>query len=231
MKRTLVEYLDMLPLPALVLSNSTKKFKYVNDAAIQKYGYSREEFSQLTPFDIRPKEDIERAKQSIEHFKQLKHGDQGIWRHLTKAGKILYVKIMTQPVTCDNEECMLATVADVSPQLELNQHSNDILSSLFEFALTAIVDADGIIQDCSEALCTKFNTTYQHLIGEPLRSILGDKHFSWSYCLEKLQNEHFFESLQQVDISKSIKELKILLIPVSRHGELKPQYLFFAMDV
>ena len=41
----------------MVFDEDTGRFLAANDAATQRYGYSREEFLQLTVYDIRPPED------------------------------------------------------------------------------------------------------------------------------------------------------------------------------
>src|SRR5690606_40607456 len=48
---------SLSPIPMWVYDIETLKFLDVNDAAVQHYGYSREEFLSLTINDIRPKED------------------------------------------------------------------------------------------------------------------------------------------------------------------------------
>jgi PAS domain S-box-containing protein len=46
------------PLPLLVMDLETFGFLDVNEAAVQQYGYTRDEFLQLTALDLRPKKDI-----------------------------------------------------------------------------------------------------------------------------------------------------------------------------
>lgn len=48
---------DKAPQPMMVFDEDTGRFLAANDAASQRYGYSREEFLQLTVYDIRPPED------------------------------------------------------------------------------------------------------------------------------------------------------------------------------
>ena len=46
------------PLPIYVFDNATLSILAVNDAAVAKYGWSREEFLDLTIEDIRPPEEV-----------------------------------------------------------------------------------------------------------------------------------------------------------------------------
>ena len=49
---------DISPQPSWIYDIKTLEFLDVNEAAVLHYGYSREEFLQMTLRDIRPPEDI-----------------------------------------------------------------------------------------------------------------------------------------------------------------------------
>lgn len=49
---------DSLPLPAWVFDRQTLAFLAVNDAAVQHFGYSPEEFLAMSIVDLRPPEDV-----------------------------------------------------------------------------------------------------------------------------------------------------------------------------
>jgi PAS domain S-box-containing protein len=51
---------DDNPQPMWLFDAETLAFLEVNNAAIENYGYSREEFLQMTILDIRPQEDVVR---------------------------------------------------------------------------------------------------------------------------------------------------------------------------
>lgn len=46
------------PLPMWIYDLKSLAFLEVNDAAVEKYGYSRAEFRKMTIKDIRPREDV-----------------------------------------------------------------------------------------------------------------------------------------------------------------------------
>ncbi len=46
------------PISHVVVDRKTLRFQTVNIAAIEQYGYSREEFLKMSLADIRPKEDV-----------------------------------------------------------------------------------------------------------------------------------------------------------------------------
>jgi PAS domain S-box-containing protein len=55
--RTLIEFMAQHPAPMWVYDLESLRFLEVNPAAVEHYGYSREEFLQMTLLAIRPAED------------------------------------------------------------------------------------------------------------------------------------------------------------------------------
>jgi PAS domain S-box-containing protein len=102
------------PMPMWIYHKSSYRFKEVNDAAILKYGYSREEFLSMTIMDIRPEEDISKVKQSVKQVQTdyLIHHDT--WRHLKKDGTLIYAEITAHHITHNNEPAVLVLINDVT---------------------------------------------------------------------------------------------------------------------
>jgi PAS domain S-box-containing protein len=81
------------PQPMWIYSKEDLRFLEVNDAAVALYGYTREEFLQMTILNIRPKEDITRVLESRARDQSPGYSPSGIWRHCRKDGSLMYVKI------------------------------------------------------------------------------------------------------------------------------------------
>src|SRR6186997_2527698 len=75
------------PMPMWIISEQTLDVMDVNDAAVDHYGYSRQEFLKLNSTDLRPAEDIEKYIGSIDHRDQREY--RGIWRHKKKDGSVI----------------------------------------------------------------------------------------------------------------------------------------------
>src|ERR1039458_5199252 len=56
---------DRAPVPMWVFDRESLRFLAVNDAAVWKYGYSREEFLALTIADIRPPADVPQLRRVV----------------------------------------------------------------------------------------------------------------------------------------------------------------------
>jgi PAS domain S-box-containing protein len=96
-----------------VYDRETFRFLAVNDAAVNLYGYSPEEFSRMTILDIRPAEDVPRLIQLIErHPEGLRQS--GEWRHRTKDGRELIVESVGHTLTFADREASLVVARDMT---------------------------------------------------------------------------------------------------------------------
>lgn len=86
---------DTMPEPAWVYDDQTLKFLEVNDAAIKRYGWSRNEFLTMTIRQIRPVEDLAQLEQALQHKQRGRH-DSGVFRHMDKHGRIFRVGVTAQ---------------------------------------------------------------------------------------------------------------------------------------
>jgi two-component system cell cycle sensor histidine kinase/response regulator CckA len=107
------------PQPMWVYDLETLAFLAVNQAAIQGYGYSREEFLAMTIRDIRPAEDVPRLLANVQSSTGL-HTD-GPWRHRRKDGSLTTVEIAAHPLRFHSREARLVMVNDISERTSLEQ--------------------------------------------------------------------------------------------------------------
>ncbi len=85
------------PQPMWIYDLETLAFLEVNDAAITRYGYSRDEFLKMTLKDIRPQEDIPMLMIDVEKSADIVT-QSGEWRHVTKNGQLRIVEIISHAV-------------------------------------------------------------------------------------------------------------------------------------
>ena len=103
----------------------TLRFLKVNDAAVDRYGYSREEFLAMTIKDIRPPQDLPKFLELLA-MPQPQLDKTGPWRHLLKDGSTVQVLITSHSATFDEHEARLVLAEDLteSQQLELELHQS-----------------------------------------------------------------------------------------------------------
>lgn len=104
------------PHPMWVFDQETLSFLDVNAAAIQFYGYAREEFLAMTIADIRPPEDLPRLLDSLSGVTEgLERA--GVWRHCKKDGTLIYVEITSHTLTFSGRRAEVVLANDVTERL------------------------------------------------------------------------------------------------------------------
>lgn len=107
------------PIPMYLYSCGNYRFLDVNQATINHYGYSREEFLSMGLPDIRPKEDYQSWEELI---KKLEGGmpfpDSVIVRHLKKDGKIITVEIKGNYIDFMGEKAQVILAHDITDQVK-----------------------------------------------------------------------------------------------------------------
>ena len=113
------------PNPMWVFDLETLAFLEVNEAAIQHYGYSREEFLAMTLMDIRPPE-----KDGPPKTPSPDTADRGIiWRHRRKDGSLIDVEVVWRPIVFRDRFAALTMATDVTERLRA-EHRNTVFSKL-----------------------------------------------------------------------------------------------------
>src|SRR5467141_3905689 len=108
------------PLPTWVIDRETLRFLEVNDAAVQQYGYSLNEFKSMSVLDLRPEE--ERARY-LEQLKQIPNEGHyhGHWKHRKKDGKVIQVETISHELEYAGKRVRLVVTQDISERQLLEQ--------------------------------------------------------------------------------------------------------------
>ncbi|HEX2981337.1 MAG TPA: GAF domain-containing protein [Anaerolineaceae bacterium] len=105
------------PSPMWVFRQDTLQFLDVNEAAVAKYGYSREEFLNKSVIDIRPPNEQAEFKQYIKEKLPNLHTTD-VWTHLTKDNRLLQVRVIAHPFDYSGIPAYLVIIEDISQQIE-----------------------------------------------------------------------------------------------------------------
>ena len=111
------------PVAMWIRDPTTLAFVAVNDAALRQYGYTREEFLELTIRDILPPEDAE----SISEFRwdatttTLEPWNAGIRKHRRKDGSTLWVEVTGRDVFSSGRRLRLILASDVTERLRVEE--------------------------------------------------------------------------------------------------------------
>lgn len=84
----------------------------VNEAALRRYGYSRDEFLRLQLRDLRPAEELPALEAALRELPPQRYGLE--WRHKTRAGEILNVRIFAADTDFDGRRARLVLAEDIT---------------------------------------------------------------------------------------------------------------------
>ncbi|GAC1632345.1 MAG: hypothetical protein NVS9B10_26770 [Nevskia sp.] len=107
---------DRSSLPMWVFDPASLRFLAVNDAAIEQYGYSREEFMAMTLADIRPSCDVPALRARLADLDQDNQRAE-VWPHRLKSGAIIRVETRAEWMPWDGRRARLVTALDVTERL------------------------------------------------------------------------------------------------------------------
>ncbi len=110
------------PIPMWVFDAETLVVLAVNEAALILYGYTREQFRQMTIRDLRPTEDVEALEAHLAQPRDVRTIRlDGIWRHVTARGDIIMVDIRSIPIVFNGHDAALVSIYDMTERLRIEQ--------------------------------------------------------------------------------------------------------------
>ncbi len=182
------------PQPMWVYDLETLAFLAVNDAAIAKYGYSRDEFLALTIKDIRPSEDVAAL---LVKLACITNGldEAGVWRHQLKNRQLIWVRITSHTLTFNRRPAEVVLAQDVTDQLQAEEslRANEAkLRAFMSFGpiLAWIVSPEGRFQYSNEAFARLLKMSPDQVEGSTVQDI-----FPPDYATEYLAiNRRVFEA-------------------------------------
>ena len=196
---------DTLPFPMWVVDMDTLRYLEANQAAVQRYGYSREEFLQMTVMDIRPPEEVPRMTQFLKTVKQ-ERIDAMPLLHRTRSGGIIEVEVTSEDLRDGDTRARLVIAIDVTAR---NHTEAALRASQEQLRQSQKMEAVGSL---AGGIAHDFNNL--------LTAILG-------YCDLALESAHPDDSvsLDVQEIRRAAQraaELTHQLLAFSRRQMLKP---------
>jgi two-component system cell cycle sensor histidine kinase/response regulator CckA len=127
------------PLPMWVVDATSLAFIVVNDAAVRKYGYTREEFMALTMDQIaEPEED---AAATRAEGSALSDSASAAWRHRRKDGQTLHVESTWHEIPFAGRDAVLVLTLDRTEQRRTDARNRE-QANLLNLASDAIIVRD-----------------------------------------------------------------------------------------
>lgn len=160
---------DANPHPMLIFDVGSLSILAVNEAAVEQYGYSRDEFLSLTVNDIRPPEDQSKLASHLKTVtSQLTRS--GVWRHRKKDGTVFYADVLSHGVTFEGKGARLVVATDVTAQVHAEQamrQGEARLVNIINSAMDAIITVD------ESQTVLVFNAAAERIFGLPSSEAIG----------------------------------------------------------
>jgi PAS domain S-box-containing protein len=144
----------------------------VNEAAIRNYGYSRQEFLNLTIKDIRPAEDVPVVLESIAKSGTVSEGNR-IWRHRRKDGTLLDVEVTSHPLVYAGRNARLVVSTDITKRKQAEEALRQseerfrlLVSGVKDYAIF-MLDPDGRVATWNAGAERFKGYAAQDIIGQP----------------------------------------------------------------
>jgi PAS domain S-box-containing protein len=139
---------ESIPLPAWVYDRETLGVLAVNDAAVRRYGYTREEFLRLKVTDLRPAEDVPIFLAAYKAFADRPTALHLPFRHRKKDGTVMDVEVSFHTINFEGRAARFVIAQDVTARnrAEAARQESEERYRLLSDAIPQVVftaDADG----------------------------------------------------------------------------------------
>ena len=109
--------------PAWVYDLETLRFLAVNDAAVEQYGWRRDQWMDMTILDIRSDQDAKVLEVAIRNSRFGTFAGKRMWQHVRADGGAFDVQISSTPLTFAGRAARFVVASDITARL----HSEDVL--------------------------------------------------------------------------------------------------------
>jgi PAS domain S-box-containing protein len=193
---------DHNPHPMWVVDLETLTYLDVNQAAVDHYGYSREEFLRMSLKEIRPAEEVPAF---LKRFKL--HRNSGLelkgltTRHRKKDGTVINVELNSQLMTYRRRAARLVLAVDISERTRVEEAYREAdrkYHLIFENAV------EGIFQSSKNGRYLAANPAFARMLGySSPEEICAIENISKIYVRTELR-QAFLEQLEKHDVARDL---------------------------
>ncbi|GGD34750.1 response regulator [Flavobacterium orientale] len=109
---------NFTPQPLWLYDAETLQFLDVNEAAVRKYGYSKEEFLSMTIREIRPKNELKALEKQLTKSEEERQQDfAGLYTHTLKSGENIQVEIHSGDMEYNGRRARIVLSNDITDKL------------------------------------------------------------------------------------------------------------------
>lgn len=223
-------FFEGYPEPMWVYELSTLRILDVNDAAIVRYGFEREEFLSMTLRDLRLPDDLPALEENVQSPRSSVESS-GIWKHRLKSGETIFVDIRSHTVEYEGRAAALVSARDVTETVELhalrervleqekvNREKAEATAAYFQALFESIPGNYVVLEPVtlkavavSDAYLAAMHLNRESILGRSLVSLLSDQA---SEDAQKAKAS-IAESLQRVQATGTTDYMDVSLYPLA----------------
>jgi PAS domain S-box-containing protein len=208
------------PFPTWIFDLDSLHIVEVNDAALEKYGFSKEEFHRLTIRDLHPPGEAEEFMESLKDPAPVHAAGRRLWHHRNKPGDEMIVEVTPHLIDYFGKICMQVIINDVTERIRLEKELA-LQQRLKQQQITEVVlgaqerERFELGQELHDNINQILATSKLYLDvaieeQEPRIELLAKSRKNISVAIEeirKLSKELITPSLNDLGLTQSIKEL------------------------
>lgn len=218
--------MENIETPVLVIDDNTLDILDANDSAVKFYGYTREEFRQLTAYDINmyPPEDINRVVDEA----RAQGRPYCRFPHRLKSGEIREVEVYLNTVTLNNQQLRFSIIYDYSERHQSEEalkRSEANLRAIFDNAsqMMFLVDDTAKIVAMNRAAMELTNLKVGKLpkSGDTLHSfsMVADHYLNSDFIAQALKGKSLHHEARILDATRQIKYIAYRYVPVKTEDD------------
>ncbi|MBW8687385.1 PAS domain S-box protein [Chitinophaga sp. B61] len=174
-ERRYSDLFHLSPLPMWVYDLESYQFLDVNEAAVNLYGYSKEEFLAMTLADIRRPEDRKEFAILMQTNVVPNKGHSALVRHVKKSGETMIMNVTGNSINYGNREARVVAAVDVTEKIK----SREALANSERRFRRLIQEGSDLIAVLDDEMKIKYiSPAGEHALGIRAEQLLGTDAFA-----------------------------------------------------
>jgi two-component system, NarL family, sensor histidine kinase UhpB len=112
---------DNNPATIFIWDLDTFRILEANGAAVNLYGFTKEEFLQKTLLDIRPEDDYKKFMNAAAKLQTEYSKSSSVWKHSNKKGEIMYMDISSHRIVYHGKQVVLSLANNITERILLEE--------------------------------------------------------------------------------------------------------------
>lgn len=202
------------PAPMYIYDSETYQFIEANQAALQQYGYDREEFLSMNALDIRPADEVEPFRTANIGVPE-SYYDFGRWRHRRKNNDTFFVQIYAYTAELEGRQAAIVMAVDIDQKVETEEK---LAAKNAEIAGILDSIADGFYALNSRWEITYFNKTAERVLCCKREDVIGKN--IWDY-FPRSREGRFYEEYRRAMNEKVAIQFEECYAPLGVWGAIR----------